>query len=209
MDFTAYTITSNLKAFIQRYPQLVKEAISSASQEIRYAQTRVNASKARLIKARIQPDFDITLEKMSKEQLAYHKNCVEHAEAINKHRDIHNQAPKYLEFLLAPENDYIRHDLDREYAEWTCFEDVIYNINDVYLHYLLENVEYECTCGASDANYQHGLYFSTYPQRHIYIDYKGTCSHGTKITLVDKDYLLNSLFFIDNPDLDNLTLEVF
>ncbi len=209
MDFTTYTITPNLEAFIQRYPQLVEEATSSAAQQIRNAQTRVNASKARLIKARIQPDFNAKPEKMSKEQLAYHKNCLEHAEAINRHRDIHNWAPKYLKFLLAPENDYIRHDLDQEYAEWTTFEDVVYNINEVYLEYLLENIEYPCNCGASSDNYQYGLYFSTIPSRHIYIDSKGKCSHGTKMTLVDKDCLLNQLDFIGNPNLDSLNLEVF
>ena len=209
MDFTSYTITPNLEAFIQRYPQLVEEAIASANQQIRNAQTRVNASKARMIKARIQPDFDATPDKMSKEQLAYHKNCVEHAEAINKHRDIHNWAPKYLKFLLAPENEYIRHDLDQEYAEWTCLEDAIYNINEVYLEYLLGNIEYPCNCGASSDNYLHGLYFGTYPSRHIYIDYKGTCSHGTKMTLVGKDYLLNQLDFIGTKNVDILQLEVF
>jgi hypothetical protein len=208
MDFTN-SITPNLEAFINRYPQLVEEAIASANQQIRNAKTRVNSSKARMIKARIQPDFDATPEKMSKEQLAYHKNCVEHAEAINRHRDIHNWAPKYLKFLMAPENDYIRHDLDKEYAEWTCLEDAIYNINEVYLEYLMENIEYPCNCSAGSDNYQYGLYFGTIPSRHIYIDSKGKCSHGTNMTLGDKDYLLNQLDFIGTKNVDILQLEVF
>ena len=204
MDFTQTIITPNLEAFLKRYPELVQEALASAEQQIRNAKTRVNASNARLIKARIEEPANTT-----KEQLDYHKNCAEQIEAVKKHYDIHTWAQKYLDFLLAPENDYIRHDLDQEYAEWTTFEDVVYNINDVYLHDMLEAVEYDCNCGASNANYQHGLYFNTYPERHIYIDYKGTCSHGTKMTLVDKDYLLNSLDFIENPNIDSLKLEVF
>jgi hypothetical protein len=208
MDFTN-PITPNLKAFIERFPELLDKAISDANIQIRNAKTRVNASKARMIKAKIQPDFDSKPDKMSKEQLAFHKNCVEHAKAINKLHDTTIWAPKYMKFLLAPENDYIRHDLDNEYSEWTCFEDVIYNINDVYLNNLLKNIEYPCNCGASEANYQHGLYFGTIPERHIYIDYKGICSHGTKMTLVGTSALLNSLDLIENTNLDSLKLEVF
>ena len=98
--------------FIDRYEELVVDAIAKANRRIRNAKVRVNASKARMIKARIQPDFDSTPDKMSKEQLDFHKNSVEHALAINLHHDIHIYAPKYLTFLLDPKNDYIRRDVE-------------------------------------------------------------------------------------------------
>jgi hypothetical protein len=192
----------------------VEEAIRKANTKIKEAKTRVNASKARMIKAKIRPDFEATPYQMSKEQLAYHKNCVEHAEAINYVQDIQLWAQKYLEFLLQPNNENVRHDLDTKFLEWNSFqgdsfEDFIYTMNDMYLYLLLEDVEFPCNCGATDENYEDCLYFDTRPRRHIYMDNTGICSHGTKMTLVNKESLINKIGFINNKDLDILTLEVF
>jgi hypothetical protein len=113
MDFTNQT-------FIDRYNEIVRDAIADVDMWIRNVRIRVNTSKTRMIKAGIKPDFEATPDTMTKEQLDFHKNSVEHALAINRCHDIHIYAPKYLTFLLRPENDYIRHEIDQDYTEWTC-----------------------------------------------------------------------------------------
>jgi hypothetical protein len=193
MDFSNQT-------FIYRYGELVGDAIADADRQIRDAKVRVNSSKARMIKARIQPDFEATPDTMSKEQLDYHKNCVQHALAINRRHDIHIYAPKYLTFLLDQKNDYIRHNVEEDYTEWTCLEDVIYEVNSFLLKKQLQKTVYRCNCGASD---------NDSGTRHIYTDGNGICSRGSKMTLVDKDMLLNKLDFISTKNLDVLKLEVF
>jgi hypothetical protein len=193
MDFSNQT-------FIDRYNEIVGDALADADRRIRNARTRVNASKARMIKAGIMPDFEATPDTMTKEQLDFHKNSVEHALAINRRHDIHIYAPKYLTFLLDPKNDLIRHDVEQYYTEWTCLEDVIYKVNSVILEKQLENKVYMCNCGTSDKDLG---------TRHIYMEGSGVCSRGSKMTLVDKDMLLNKLEFISTKNLDVLKLEVF
>lgn len=193
MDFTNQT-------FIDRYNEIVGDAIADVDMWIRNARIRVNTSKVRMIKAGIKPDFEATRDTMSKEQLDFHKNSMEHALAINRRHDIHIYAPKYLTFLLDPKNDYIRHEIDQDYTEWTCLEDVIYKVNSVLLDKQLENTVYICNCGATD---------NDLGARHIYIDCNGVCSRGSKMTLVHKDMLLNKLDFISKQNLDILKLEVF
>jgi hypothetical protein len=188
------------KTFIERYGELVGDALTDADRRIRNARVRVNVSKMRMIKAGIQPDFEATPETMTKEQLDFRKNSVEHAEVINRRHDIHIYAPKYLTFLLDPKNDYVRHEIDQDYTEWTCLEDVIYKVNSVLLDKQLENIVYDCNCDASDNDLD---------TRHIYMDGSGFCSRGSKMTLVDKDMLLNKLDFISKGNLDVLKLEVF
>jgi hypothetical protein len=193
MDFSNQT-------FIDRYNEIVGDAVADVDMWIRNARIRVNTSKARMIKAGISPDFEATPDTMSKEQLEFRKNSVEHALAINRRHDIHIYAPKYLTFLLRPENDYIRHEIDQDYTEWTCLEDVIYKVNSVLLDKQLETRVYMCNCGATDKDLG---------SRHIYMDGNGVCSRGSKMTLVDKDMLLNKLEFISKQNLDVLKLEVF
>jgi hypothetical protein len=193
MDFSNAT-------FIERYNELVGDAIADADRRVRNARTRVNASKARMIKAGIQPDFEATPDTMTKEQLDFRKNSVEHALAINRRHDIHIYAPKYLTFLLDPKNDHIRHDVEQDYTEWTCLEDVIYKVNSFLLEKQLENTVYTCNCGVGD---------NELDTRHIYMEGSGFCSRGSKMTLVDKDMLLNKLDFISTQNLDVLKLEVF
>jgi hypothetical protein len=189
----------NMTAFLERFPAIIDAELASYNQRVCEANTRVNASKARMIKAGISLGTDprIPFENINPEEQKYRNSVISHIQETASRDTFKTAIDKYMAYIALPENDDVRHFVDQDLPTINTVEDLIYFINLSHFDYLFDNHEFNCLCDSTSDNYQEILYASTDPEQHIIVPCKIKCSYGTPMKMKDVNSLLKGFDFID------------
>jgi hypothetical protein len=186
-------------AFLERFPAIIDAELAEYNQRVSEANTRVNASKARMIKADIALSTNprIPFDKFKPEEQKYRNAVIDKIQETSSLETFKKAIDKYMAYVILPENDDIRRVIDQSLSTVNTVEQFIHLVNVAHLDYLFDNHEFNCPCSSTNKNYQQVLYASTDPYKHILVPCKIKCSYGTPMKMNDVTLLLKSFDFID------------
>ena len=189
----------NMTAFLERFPAIIDAELAGYNQRVSEANTRVNASKARMIKAGIALGTDprILFEDLNIEEQKYRNSVISHIQETASRDTFKAAIDKYMAYIALPENDDVRHFIDQDLPKINTVEQLVHFVNLSHLDYLFDNHEFDCHCGSTSDTYQKVLYASTDPDQHIIVPCKMKCSYGTPMKMKDVTSLRKGFDFID------------
>ena len=189
----------NMIAFLERFPAIVDAKLAEYNQRVSEANTRVNASKARMIKENIALSTNprIPFDNLKPEEQKYRNAVIDKIQETSSLETFEKAIDKYMAYITLLENDDIRHFIDQDLPTVKTVEDFIHLVNLAHLDYLFDNHEFNCSCSSTNKNYQQILYASTEPFQHILVPCKIKCSYGTPMKMKDVTSLLKSFDCID------------
>ncbi len=189
----------NMISFLERFPAIVDAKLAEYNQRVSEANTRVNASKARMIKADIALGTNprIPFGNLNPEEQKYRNAVIDKIQETSSLETFEKAIDKYITYITLPENDDNRRFIDEDLPIINTVEDFIYFVNLSHINYLFDNHEFNCPCGSTSKTYQGILYASTEPLQHIIVPCKIKCSNGTPMKMKDATSLLKRFDFID------------
>jgi hypothetical protein len=185
--------------FLERFPAIVDAKLAEYNQRVSEAKTRVNASKAHMIKENIALGTNprIPFDNLKPEEQKYRKAVIDHIQETSSLETFKVAIEKYMTYIILLENDDTRRFIDQDLPTINTVEEFVYLVNLSHLDYLFDNHEFNCPCDSTSDTYQETLYASTESSKHFIVPCKIKCSYGTPMKMKDTTSLLKRFDFID------------
>jgi hypothetical protein len=179
-----------MESFVERYPEIIKTAITAATEAIN-AQMAIRELAAKKVENLRAIDKNSPYTSISSEagqaEIAYNIEDAALRAEFEKLGLVHKWATPYLEYIRNHTDDY-------DFNRFGTFADVYTAVNRNHVNRLIIDYRFDCKCHF----FGHGN--SNRPIEHHYINGEETCEQGVHVHLSNIKTAINKIGFIGCHD---------